>query len=111
MYPPFWSYFLLGVCCRPRHFPPTPEGESSPRHGAAVIGPLVSEHLDREMRRSSEGVTGSHPATPSCFWSGRPDSNRRRPAWEAGILPLNYGRPATPILQLFQRPPPPLFPV
>jgi len=21
-------------------------------------------------------------------WSGRPDSNRRRPAWEAGILPL-----------------------
>src|SRR6266446_4433750 len=25
-------------------------------------------------------------------WSGRPDSNRRRPAWEAGILPLNYGR-------------------
>ena len=25
-------------------------------------------------------------------WSGRPDSNRRRPAWEAGILPLNYSR-------------------
>ena len=26
--------------------------------------------------------------------SGRPDSNRRRPAWEASILPLNYaGRP------------------
>jgi hypothetical protein len=24
--------------------------------------------------------------------SGRPDSNRRRPAWEAGILPLNYAR-------------------
>ncbi|MFZ4439931.1 MAG: hypothetical protein ACOYOS_16005, partial [Syntrophales bacterium] len=23
-------------------------------------------------------------------WSGRPDSNRRRPAWEADILPLNY---------------------
>ena len=22
-----------------------------------------------------------------CFESGRPDSNRRRPAWEAGILP------------------------
>src|SRR5947208_12902798 len=33
-------------------------------------------------------------------WSGRPDSNRRRPAWEAGILPLNYGRPAPPILLL-----------
>jgi hypothetical protein len=26
-------------------------------------------------------------------WSGRPGSNRRRPAWEAGILPLNYARP------------------
>jgi hypothetical protein len=26
--------------------------------------------------------------------SGRPDSNRRRPAWEAGILPLNYAREA-----------------
>ena len=26
------------------------------------------------------------------FWSGRPGSNRRRPAWEAGILPLNYAR-------------------
>jgi hypothetical protein len=24
--------------------------------------------------------------------SGRSDSNRRRPAWEAGILPLNYAR-------------------
>src|SRR5579859_2711880 len=26
------------------------------------------------------------------FWSGRRDSNPRRPAWEAGILPLNYSR-------------------
>src|SRR2546422_10969712 len=37
---------------------------------------------------------------PLSFWSGRPDSNRRRPAWEAGILPLNYGRPARSILLL-----------
>ena len=29
------------------------------------------------------------------FSSGRPGSNRRRPAWEAGILPLNYARTAT----------------
>src|SRR5438874_8132586 len=36
---------------------------------------------------------------PPVDWSGRPDSNRRRPAWEAGILPLNYGRPAPPILR------------
>src|SRR6058998_3705640 len=32
------------------------------------------------------------PRNPLTIWSGRPDSNRRRPAWEAGILPLNYGR-------------------
>src|SRR5205823_12321606 len=25
-------------------------------------------------------------------WSGRWESNPRRPAWEAGILPLNYSR-------------------
>src|SRR5438874_2942103 len=25
-------------------------------------------------------------------WSGRPGSNRRHPAWEAGVLPLNYSR-------------------
>ena len=31
-------------------------------------------------------------ATPDGRWSGRPESNRRRPAWEAGILPLNYAR-------------------
>ena len=30
--------------------------------------------------------------TPDAGWSGRPESNRRRPAWEAGILPLNYAR-------------------
>src|SRR3954447_22692547 len=29
--------------------------------------------------------------------SGRPDSNRRRPAWEAGILPLNYAREFTEV--------------
>ena len=29
---------------------------------------------------------------PNLFilWTGRPDSNRRRPAWDAGILALNY---------------------
>ena len=29
------------------------------------------------------------------FWSGRSGSNRRRSAWEADILPLNYARDAT----------------
>ena len=31
-------------------------------------------------------------AKPLKRWSGRPDSNRRRPPWEGGILPLNYSR-------------------
>ena len=31
-------------------------------------------------------------ANPVRFGSGRRDSNPRRPAWEAGILPLNYSR-------------------
>jgi hypothetical protein len=38
--------------------------------------------------------------------SGRPGSNRRRPAWEAGILPLNYARDArnrSPIAGFGQR--------
>src|SRR2546426_3967447 len=38
------------------------------------------------------------PRNPLTIWSGRPDSNRRRPAWEAGILPLNYGRSPLPTL-------------
>src|ERR1700733_13234532 len=37
-------------------------------------------------------------------WSGRPGSNRRRPAWEAGILPLNYSRfLSIPLLTSFCR--------
>ena len=43
------------------------------------------------MARSGEPLRAA-------IWSGRPDSNRRRPAWEAGILPLNYARPSPPIL-------------
>ena len=31
-------------------------------------------------------------AKPLKRWSGRRGSNPRRPAWEAGILPLNYSR-------------------
>src|SRR6266700_1014090 len=31
-------------------------------------------------------------------WSGRRGSNPRRPAWEAGILPLNYSRPPSQVL-------------
>src|SRR6185295_10102749 len=32
------------------------------------------------------------PLRPRSLWSGRPGSNRRRPPWEGGILPLNYAR-------------------
>ena len=35
---------------------------------------------------------GTHGTSCSYYKSGRPDLNRRRPAWEAGILPLNYAR-------------------
>ena len=35
------------------------------------------------------------------IWSGRSGSNRRRPAWEADILPLNYARS---IFMIFNRP-------
>src|SRR5262249_36771631 len=35
------------------------------------------------------------------FWSGRPGSNRRRPAWEAGILPLNYARSTATVVNEF----------
>ena len=31
-------------------------------------------------------------------WSGRRGSNPRRPAWEAGILPLNYSRTSANLL-------------
>ena len=35
-----------------------------------------------------------HPENPivEIKWSGQPGSNRRHPAWEAGVLPLNYAR-------------------
>src|SRR5579872_6050127 len=39
---------------------------------------------------------GANLPTVACklliLWSGRRGSNPRRPAWEAGILPLNYSR-------------------
>src|SRR5690349_9264071 len=39
------------------------------------------------------------------FWSGRRDSNPRRPAWEAGILPLNYSRFFTSTTAVYHTPP------
>src|SRR5438034_5380197 len=51
-----------------------------------------------ERCQKLEGATGPRARSPLRNWSGRPDSNRRRPAWEAGILPLNYGRSISVIL-------------
>src|SRR5438552_11530862 len=56
-----------------------------------------------EKCQKLEGGYGPLSRNPPRVWSGRPDSNRRRPAWEAGILPLNYGRPAPPILRIVER--------
>jgi hypothetical protein len=85
------------------------------RHRAEAVEYRVEQHLDRLGDRLQRlGVIGpvcyreryrgrrcwgtKNPATTEVEEgqefpeSGRPDSNRRRPAWEAGILPLNYAR-------------------
>jgi len=54
--------------------------EAGKNGGDAVTSSPVNE----------KGRLSSPDSRPS--ESGRPDSNRRRPAWEAGILPLNYAR-------------------
>ena len=87
------------------------------RHRAEVVEYRVEQHLeqlgDRLQRLGLTGpfVTGNVTADGTIAdaknpdstevlpgqklpESGRPDSNRRRPAWEAGILPLNYAREA-----------------
>ena len=61
----------------PRGSPPTRANLGPHGH------PMVTRHV--------AGATAHH-RNPRENWSGRPDSTRPRPAWEAGILPLNYGR-------------------
>ncbi len=63
---------------------------------------LVSPSVRRPAGNGVIGVNASNRGSPLECWSGRPDSNRRRPAWEAGILPLNYSRSA---IQLYLSPP------
>jgi hypothetical protein len=85
------------------------------RHRSEVVEYRIEQHLDRlgdrleRLGLASPSVTGNvtgsggaegtkNPAATEVTTgeelpeSGRPDSNRRRPAWEAGILPLNYAR-------------------
>jgi hypothetical protein len=62
--------------------------------GAARSGPRGSGNEGDERIRTADGGFAdpwlNHlPTSPK---SGRRDSNPRRPAWEAGILPLNYSR-------------------
>ena len=47
-----------------------------------------------EKAKGPSRIRGPSPSgrTRMARWSGRPDSNRRRQAWEACILPLNYAR-------------------
>jgi integrase len=90
------------------------------RHRSEVVEYRIEQHLERLGDRLQKlglarpsvtgNVTGSGgeggmkgPREPEISTgkalpeSGRPDSNRRRPAWEAGILPLNYARGSTQI--------------
>ena len=50
----------------------------------------MSRPIRQNMRAIPARIRNGHET--SCDKSGRSDSNRRRPAWEAGILPLNYAR-------------------
>jgi hypothetical protein len=95
------------------------------RHRSEVVEFRLEQHLerlgDRLQRLGLQGpfvtgnVTGGEPsietqspaptkveAGEALPESGRPDSNRRRPAWEAGILPLNYARGSS---EMLERPP------
>lgn len=64
----------------------------------AEAGPRLTAPVSQETKEMST-LTGGEEALLNrpvrCWkgeWSGRWDSNPRRPAWEAGILPLNYAR-------------------
>jgi hypothetical protein len=55
----------------------------------ASTGPAPRGDVERNCR----AVVRVTAAKLLKLWSGRRGSNPRRPAWEAGILPLNYSRP------------------
>jgi hypothetical protein len=59
-----------------------------------LVGPSVTGKDTASGRAASTKSPDSTQVLPGSELpeSGRPDSNRRRPAWEAGILPLNYAR-------------------
>src|SRR5437867_13187448 len=85
------------VAIRLIFWPPTSLGprllEGVVLNGLSESHPFSADaHTERLKCQKIEGGYGPRARNPLKGWSGRPDSNRRRPAWEAGILPLNYGR-------------------
>jgi hypothetical protein len=58
-------------------------------NGASLCAMPGTAESAEGMKNPAETEVTAGEAIPE---SGRPDSNRRRPAWEAGILPLNYAR-------------------
>ena len=94
-----------GASCTPKWTP----GAGAQGHQSAVarypacqskcarLWSTMTSSLKREPRETLPRPCRNHePENLKVFWSvdesGRPGSNRRRPAWEAGILPLNYAR-------------------
>jgi hypothetical protein len=89
-------------CAGPRRDREVPSGlaPTQPRglHVGQEGGRAPGDRLpDRDQRDAAESQR------LKLFESGRPGSNRRRPAWEAGILPLNYARVRIAIAESFQR--------
>ena len=66
------------------------------RHEKMLVTVAVTI-VHREKRPAALGRPSIKPLLPE-LKSGRPDSNRRRPAWEAGILPTEL-RPRTALLR------------
>ncbi len=64
--------------------------------GFGLAGMMLEHHPGEDSARLNlRSVVPSYSRADGKLqkiWSGRPGSNRRRPAWEAGILPLNYSR-------------------
>ncbi len=68
-------------------------------HHLAVGASDTGKDTVREARLETSSPDAAEVTSGEEFpESGRPDSNRRRPAWEAGILPLNYARGRPEIL-------------
>jgi len=88
--------FRHGVCSLAPTLAPTPDNPGTP---GSFPGNPSSEGVSAALAASGcpdneKGRLSSADSRPS--ESGRWDSNPRRPAWEAGILPLNYARKVWP---------------